>query len=182
MAKFVTTGGKIMPINVVLIEPRIPQNTGNIARTIAVTGARLHIVGPMGFEITDAKLKRAGLDYWKLLDITMYESIDEFYAKNSGEFYYFTTKAENRYSDIKFPENAYLVYGREDAGLPEELIFAHPGTSLRVPMMENARSLNLANTVAITIYEALRQQDFEGLKVKGSLTKYNWDDIEKTNI
>ena len=110
-------------LNIVLIEPQIPQNTGNIARTCAATGARLHLVGPLGFEITDAKLKRAGLDYWRLLDITTYESTPEFFSRNPrGEFYYFTTKARRTYTDIAYPDDAYLVFGREDAGLPEELL------------------------------------------------------------
>ena len=165
-----------MPLNIVLVEPRIPQNTGNIARTCAATGARLHLVGPMGFTITDRQLKRAGLDYWHLLDITYYDGLDEFFAKNTGPFYYFTTKGQHRYCDASYPKDAYLVFGREDAGLPEELLFAHPGQALRLPMREGARSLNLSNTVAIAVFEALRQQDFEGLKEVGALTRYDWAD------
>ena len=137
-------------LNIVLIEPQIPQNTGNIARTCAATGARLHLVGPLGFEITDAKLKRAGLDYWRLLDITTYESTPEFFSRNPrGEFYYFTTKARRTYTDIAYPDDAYLVFGREDAGLPEELLRANPDRCVRLPMIAGARSLNLSNTVAV---------------------------------
>lgn len=167
-----------MPLNIVLVEPRIPQNTGNIARTCAATGSRLHLVGPMGFTITDRQLKRAGLDYWHLLDITYYDGLDEFFEKNAGPFYYFTTKGQHRYCDVAFPENAYLVFGREDAGLPESLLFAHPGSALRLPMRQGARSLNLSNTVAITVYEALRQQEFAGLQAAGALTQYDWADAD----
>lgn len=165
-----------MPLNIVLVEPRIPQNTGNISRTCAATGARLHLVGPMGFTITDRQLKRAGLDYWHLLDITYYDGLDDFFAKNEGPFFYFTTKGQHRYCDVEYPENAYLVFGREDAGLPEELLFEHLGSALRLPMISGARSLNLSNTVAIAVYEALRQRDFTGLQEIGALTRYDWSD------
>ncbi|HAN43900.1 MAG TPA: tRNA (uridine(34)/cytosine(34)/5-carboxymethylaminomethyluridine(34)-2'-O)-methyltransferase TrmL [Ruminococcaceae bacterium] len=166
-----------MPVlNIVLVEPQIPQNTGNIARTCAATGARLHIVKPMGFKIDDAKLKRAGLDYWHLLDITYYDNLSDFFKKNSGEFYYFTTKGKNVYSDVSYPDNAYIVFGREDAGLPEELLKDNPHSCVRVPMISDARSLNLSNTVAIAVYEVLRQWNFPELKFTGSLTKYNWED------
>ena len=136
-------------LNIVLVEPQIPQNTGNISRTCAVTGARLHLVGPLGFSIDDAKLKRAGLDYWDMLDITFYESLNEFFQKNSGPFYYFTTKAPHTYSDISYPQGAYILFGREDAGLPEALLVQNPDTCVRLPMTKGARSLNLSNTVAV---------------------------------
>lgn len=165
-------------INIVLVEPQIPQNTGNIARTCAATGARLHLVGPMGFQIDDKKLKRAGLDYWHLLDITYYKSLPEFFEKNQGPFYYFTTKGQHRYSDVQYPDNVYIVFGREDAGLPEELLFQNPERCVRLPMIEGARSLNLSNTVAIAVYEVLRQRDFTALKTKGQLTKYHWEERE----
>lgn len=164
------------PLNIVLVEPQIPQNTGNIARTCAATGARLHLVKPMGFTVDDKKLKRAGLDYWHLLDITYYENLQDFFEKNSGPFYYFTTKARHRYSDVKYPEGAYLVFGREDAGLPEALLYENPETCVRLPMRSMARSLNLSNTVAIAVYEALRQQDFDGLLEQGSLREYQWEE------
>lgn len=161
-------------LNIVLVEPQIPQNTGNISRTCAATGARLHLVGPMGFTITDKQLKRAGLDYWHLLDITYYESLDEFFEKNNGPFYYFSTKAEHIYSDVSYPDGAYLVFGKETAGLPEDLMHDDPEHSVRLPMLDDdaARSLNLSNTVAVGVYEVLRQWGFPALRTKGHLTKY----------
>lgn len=164
------------PLNIVLVEPQIPQNTGNIARTCAATGARLHLVKPMGFTVDDKKLKRAGLDYWYLLDIRYYENLQDFFEKNSGPFYYFTTKARHRYSDVTYPEGAYLVFGREDAGLPESLLYQNPETCVRLPMRSMARSLNLSNTVAIAVYEALRQGGFDGLQEQGSLREYQWEE------
>ena len=162
-------------LNIVLVEPQIPQNTGNIARTCAATGTRLHLVGPMGFTVDDRKLKRAGLDYWHLLDITYYEGLDDFFARNSGPFYYFTTKAKNRYTDVVYPDGAYLVFGREDAGLPESLLVKNPASCVRLPMRGEARSLNLSNTVAVGVYEALRQWDFPALQNAGHLREYDWD-------
>ena len=162
-------------LNIVLVEPQIPQNTGNIARTCAATGARLHLVGPMGFTVDDRKLKRAGLDYWHLLDITYYEGLDDFFARNSGPFYYFTTKAKNRYTDVAYPDGAYLVFGREDAGLPESLLVKNPASCVRLPMRGEARSLNLSNTVAVGVDEALRQWDFPALQNAGRLREYDWD-------
>ncbi len=156
-------------INIVLIEPQIPQNTGNIARTCAATGAKLHLVGPMGFKIDDKKLKRAGLDYWNMLDITFYKSSDEFFEKNSGEFFYFSTKAAKRYTDVVYKENTYIIFGREDAGLKEELLKKNLPSCVRLPMADDARSLNLSNAVAIAVYEVLRQHDFQGLTDKGML-------------
>ena len=162
-----------MTLNIVLVEPQIPQNTGNIARTCAATGARLHIVKPMGFEIDDKKLKRAGLDYWYLLDITYYENTADFFEKNKGgEFFYFTTKGKNIYSDAKYPDNAYIVFGREDAGLDEALLHDNPDSCVRLPMIPEARSLNLSNTVAIATYEVLRQWGYPELLTEGKLTKY----------
>ncbi len=162
-----------MTLNIVLVEPQIPQNTGNIARTCPATGARLHIVKPMGFEIDDKKLKRAGLDYWYLLDITYYENITDFFEKNKdGEFFYFTTKGKNIYSDAKYPDNAYIVFGREDAGLDEALLHDNPDSCVRLPMIPEARSLNLSNTVAIAAYEVLRQWGYPELLTEGKLTKY----------
>ena len=162
-------------VNIVLIEPQIPQNTGNIARTCACTGARLHLVEPMGFRVDDKKLKHAGLDYWKYLDITYYESTEDFFEKNkSGNFFYFSTKAKQRYSDVEYPDNAFLVFGREDAGLPEELPKSNPDRCIRIPMQSDCRSLNLSNSAAIGVYEVLRQWDFPHLKESGELTKYHW--------
>lgn len=164
-------------INIVLLEPQIPQNTGNIARTCAATGASLHLIRPMGFEVDDKKLKRAGLDYWHALDITYYDGIDDFNEKNPGaEMYFFSTKAENKYTDVEYPQKVFLVFGREDAGLPEELLKANRNRCVRLPMRDNLRSLNLSNTVAIAVYEVLRQRDFEGLKASGELARLSWDD------
>lgn len=163
-------------LNIVMVEPEIPQNTGNVARTCAATGARLHLVGPMGFKIDDKKLKRAGLDYWHLLDITYYESLSDFLSKNSGEFFYFTTKARKVYSDVSYPDNCYLLFGKETKGLPEELLLRNPDRCVRLPMIEGARSLNLSNTVAIAAYEALRQWDFPELQNFGQLHNYRWGD------
>lgn len=165
-------------LNIVLVEPQIPQNTGNVARTCAATGARLHLVGPMGFKVDDAKLKRAGLDYWHFLDITYYDDLTDFFDKNSGDFYYFSTKAQSVYSDVEYPDNAYLVFGKETAGLPEKLLFDNPESCVRLPMIGEARSLNLSNTVAIGVYEVLRQWGYPELKNSGELTKYNWNDAK----
>ena len=132
-------------LNIVLVEPRIPQNTGNVARTCACTACRLHLVGPMGFAIDDKKLKHAGLDYWHYLDISYYDGLDDFFAKNSGPYYYFTTKAPQRYTDVAYPDGAYLVFGREDAGLPEALLAANQEHCIRMPMRDTCRSLNLSN-------------------------------------
>ena len=161
-------------LNVVLIEPEIPQNTGNISRTCAATGARLHLVGPMGFRLDDKKMKRAGLDYWPLLDITVYENAQAFFSQNSGPFFYFSTKARRVYTEVTYPDGAYLVFGKETAGLPEEWLRDHPDNSVRLPMLDDeaARSLNLSNVVAVGTYEVLRQWGFPRLRTEGRLTKY----------
>jgi len=163
-------------LNIVLVEPEIPQNTGNIARTCAATGARLHIIEPMGFKIDDKKLKRAGLDYWHLLDITYYKDINDFYEKNDGEYFYFSTKAKHIYSDIKYPENTYLFFGKETKGLPEELLYENPDRCVRMPMINSshARSLNLSNCVCVGAFEVLRQWGFSELLCEGKLTKFDW--------
>ncbi len=161
-------------LNIVLVEPQIPQNTGNIARTCAATGARLHLIEPMGFKIDDAKLKRAGLDYWDLLDITYYKSLEDFFTQINGDFFFFSTKARKIYSDISYPDNAYLFFGKETAGLPETLLFNNPEKCVRIPMIDDARSLNLSNSVAVGVYEVLRQWSFPALLCKGSLTKFEW--------
>lgn len=162
-------------LNIALIEPEIPQNTGNIARTCAATGARLHLVGPMGFQITDKQVKRAGLDYWDKLNISYYDSTEEFFEKNKdGKFYYFTTKAEIAHSDMKYENNAFLVFGKETKGLPEELLKENHDTCVRLPMRGIIRSLNLANAVCAGTYEVLRQWGYPQLVQKGKLTKYEW--------
>ncbi|MBR4626655.1 MAG: tRNA (uridine(34)/cytosine(34)/5-carboxymethylaminomethyluridine(34)-2'-O)-methyltransferase TrmL [Ruminococcus sp.] len=162
-------------LNIVLVEPQIPQNTGNISRTCAVTGARLHLVRPLGFEISDKHLKRAGLDYWDKLDITCYDGLEDFFARNpDGKFFYFTTKGRYVHSDVEYPNNAYLVFGREDKGLPEELLRDNPESCVRIPMRNGLRSLNLSNSAAIAVYEVLRQWDYPDLSREGKLTKYEW--------
>ena len=161
-------------LNIVLVEPQIPQNSGNIARTCAVTGARLHMVGPMGFAVDDKKLKRAGLDYWHQLDITYYQDQADFFAKNSGPFFYFTSKGPRRHVDVTYPDGAYLVFGREDAGLPEALLAANQEHCIRMPMRDTCRSLNLSNSVAVGVYEVLRQWDFPELLDHGRLREYEW--------
>lgn len=162
-------------INLVLVEPEIPQNTGNIARTCAATGCKLHIVKPMGFTIDDKKLKRAGLDYWHLLGIQYYENLDDFFEKNKdGRFFYSTTKGVNTYSEVSYRDGDYILFGKETKGLPEELLFQNKESCIRIPMIDEARSLNLSNAVAIVAYEALRQTGFEQLKQVGQLTKFEW--------
>lgn len=161
-------------LNVVLVEPEIPQNTGNISRTCAATGARLHLVRPLGFTINDRNLKRAGLDYWQYLDVSYYDDLNDFFEKNDGSFYYFTKKAKNVYSDIRYPDGCYLIFGKETAGLPEELLYANPETSVRIPMISAARCLNLSNSVAVGVYEALRQWGYPALSRQGSLKQYSW--------
>jgi len=151
--------------NIVLVEPEIPQNTGNIARTCAATGSKLHIIKPMGFEISDRTLKRAGLDYWDKLEVTYYENYEDFIEKNPGaEQFFFTAHTEKPYTEIEYPEKVYLVFGKETAGLPRELIEANPERSVRIPMLPTLRCLNLSNAVAIATYEVLRQRNFLGMK------------------
>lgn len=150
--------------NIVLYQPEIPQNTGNIARTCSVTDSRLHIIKPMGFEIDDRKLKRAGLDYWHFLDITYYENLVDFFDKNTGgRFFYCSTKAPHCYCDVSFADGDYLVFGKETAGLPENLLKENLDSCIRIPMQSEVRSLNLSNSVSIILYEALRQTGFAGL-------------------
>ena len=160
---------KIKDINIVLHEPEIPQNTGNIAITCAATGAALHIIKPMGFEIDDRKLKRAGLDYWHLLDITYYENLDDFFEKNPGcDFYLFSTKAPRCYTDVEYKTPVFLFFGKETKGLPEDFLRANIERCVRIPMRENLRSLNLSNSAAIGVYEVLRQQGFRGQQSESS--------------
>ncbi len=163
-------------LNVVLVEPEIPQNTGNIARTCAATGARLHLVRPLGFSISEKAVKRAGLDYWDLLDITVYDSTEDFFEKTKGgKYYYFSTKARHIHSDMSYPDGAYLLFGRETAGLPEKLLHDNPDTAVRIPMISEARSLNLSNSVAVAVYEVLRQWSYPELLCSGNLRSYRWD-------
>lgn len=154
--------------HIVLVEPEIPPNTGNVARTCAATGCVLHLVEPLGFDINDKTLKRAGLDYWSLLDVRTYRNLDHFFAENpNGKYYYLTTKAPRAYTEACFQDGDYLMFGKETRGLPESLLVQHPERCLRIPMREGARSLNLSNSVAVTVFEALRQTDFRGLQEAG---------------
>lgn len=150
----------MLHINIVLHEPEIPQNTGNIARTCAVTGASLHLIEPLGFEIDSAKLKRAGLDYWDKLDVHRYSSIDDFFSKTEGNYFFFTTKTDKSFADVKYRGNVYLIFGKETKGLPRELIDAHLDTAVRIPMKNDLRCLNLSNSAAVAVYEVLRQNGY----------------------
>ena len=161
-----------MALNIVMVEPEIPQNAGNVARTCAVTGAKLHLVRPLGFEVSDKHLKRAGLDYWQYLDISYYDSIEEVMDKfyNGKNFWFFSTKAKHVHSDVSYSDGDFLVFGKETKGLPEPLLEKYYDKTLRIPMLGNLRSLNLSNSVALSVYEALRQNNFEGLNSEGNLT------------
>lgn len=152
-------------LNIVLVEPEIPGNTGNISRTCAILGAHLHLIEPLGFSIDEKHLKRAGLDYWDKLKLTVYPNLDAFYAQNQGgDFYYFSTKASRRYTQVRYQEQSYLIFGKETKGLPEEIVYGNPERAVRIPMREGLRSLNLANSVAIAAYEAARQMGFPDLR------------------
>ena len=161
-------------IHIVLVEPEIPQNTGNISRTCAATGCALHLIKPLGFSIDEKAVRRAGLDYWQYLNLTVHESYEDFLkaAEGKGRFYYCTTKAQRVYSQAEFntQEDLYLLFGPETRGLPERILKEHPEECIRIPMIPDARSLNLSNAVAIIAYEALRQQGFQALKTQGALT------------
>ena len=162
-------------MHIVLLETEIPQNAGNIARTCAVTNSTLHLIKPLGFSVEDKYLKRAGLDYWKLLDIRYYENWEDFVSKNKdAKLFMATTKAKKVYTEVEYGENDYLVFGKESAGIPEEILLNYEETSVRIPMLDVARSLNLSNSVAIMLYEALRQQNFSGLLKEGQLHRYKW--------
>ena len=170
-------------IKIALINPQIPQNTGNIARTCAATGASLHLVRPLGFSTDDKSLKRAGLDYWDLLDVYYYDDIDEFLEKSGcstaegsclKDMYFFTTKARRVYSEIEYTGDSWLVFGSETSGIPEELLISYPDACCRIPMIEESRSLNLSNSAAIAVYEAMRQTGFTNLKQSGSLHRLSW--------
>ena len=162
-------------VNVVLVEPEIPMNTGNIARTCAATGSVLHLIRPLGFDISDSAVKRAGLDYWHLVDVRVYDGLDDFFARNpDADFFCFSTKAPRKYTDVTYPENVYLLFGKETKGLPEDFLHDHPDRCLRIPMREGLRSLNLSNSVAVAVYEVLRQSGFAGLQEAGRLTRFDW--------
>ena len=158
-------------LNIVLVEPEIPQNCGNIARTCAATGCTLHLIRPLGFDISEKAVKRAGLDYWHLVDVRDYENLADFFAKNDVKrMWCLSTKAPRRYTEAQFQEGDYLFFGKETKGLPEDFLEANRDACIRLPMREEARSLNLSNSVAIAVYEALRQQDFAGLLDHGKMS------------
>ena len=182
-----------MSLNIVLLEPEIPQNTGNIGRTCVATGTRLHLIEPMGFQVTDKWVRRAGLDYWDKLDVTVYDSYPDFLYKNFGvvsgsedsgqvgssvpgqpDLYFATTKARHVYSDIDYQDDCYIMFGKESAGIPEEILVEHPDRCIRIPMWGDIRSLNLSNSVAIVTYEVMRQWGFGGLNTKGELHRLKW--------
>ena len=157
-------------LNIVLVEPEIPQNTGNISRTCAATGSRLHLIKPLGFDISDRQLKRAGLDYWHLLDVRVYENLEDFFSKNRiRQMRLFSTKAPRCYTEAAYEDECYLIFGKETKGLPEAFLNAHPEDCVKLPMIEEARSLNLSNAVAVGVFEALRQLGFPHLKQWGKM-------------
>jgi len=162
-------------MNIVLLEPEIPQNTGNIGRTCMVSGNTLHLVGPLGFSVDDKYLKRSGLDYWSELDVHYYHDFDDFISKNnSSRIYMATTKARQLYTDVVYSIDDFIVFGKESAGIPEELLLQYRDTAIRIPMIPNRRCLNLSSSVAIVVYEAMRQQNFAGMQIEGALHKYQW--------
>lgn len=162
-------------INIVLLEPEIPANTGNIGRTCVATGTRLHLIEPLGFSLSEKALKRAGMDYWPDLDVTTYIDYEDFLARNSGaQIFYATTKGRHIYSDAAYPDGCYIMFGKESAGIPEEILREHPDTCVRIPMIGETRSLNLSNSVAVVLYEALRQQGFAHMKTEGELHRLHW--------
>lgn len=164
-------------LNIVLLEPEMPANTGNIGRTCCATGTRLHLIEPMGFRINDKMLKRAGLDYWDKLDVTIYDCLEDFLDKNPAakeKLYMATTKSRKRYTDVTFEKNDYIMFGKESAGIPEEILVKSPETAIRIPMNPEIRSLNLSNSVAIVLYEALRQNDFFSMQTEGNLHRLHW--------
>ncbi len=164
-----------MALNIVLLEPEIPANTGNIGRTCVATGTRLHLIEPLGFRLGEKDLKRAGMDYWSRLDVTTYSNYEDFLGRNPGaKIYMATTKGRQVYSEVQYESDCFLMFGKESAGIPEELLKEHPETAIRIPMVGETRSLNLSNAAAIVLYEALRQHGFAHLKLEGQLTKYNW--------
>lgn len=164
-------------LNIVLFEPEIPSNTGNIGRTCVATGTRLHLIEPLGFRLNEKAIQRAGMDYWKDLDVTTYLNFEDFMKRNPGaRIYMATTKARKIYTDVQYEEDCYLMFGKESAGIPEEILVEHPDTAIRIPMNENIRSLNLANSVAIVLYEALRQHEFSHMQLEGQLRNYQWQE------
>lgn len=162
-------------MNVVLLEPEIPSNTGNIGRTCVATGSRLHLIEPLGFRLNEKAIRRAGMDYWDQLDVTRYINFEEFLEKNPGaKLYMASTKAPRSYTDVHYEPDCYLMFGKESAGIPEEILLRYQERAVRIPMIEGTRSLNLGNSVAIVLYEALRQNGFAQMELSGHLTRFTW--------
>ncbi len=163
-------------LNIVLHEPEIPANTGNIGRTCVATGVRLHLIEPLGFKLTEKALKRAGMDYWKDLDVTTYIDFDDFLSRNPGaKIYMATTKAQKMYTEVAYEPDCYIMFGKESAGIPEEILVKYQENCVRIPMIGDIRSLNLGNSVAVILYEALRQNGFEGMRTEGNLHRLSWN-------
>ena len=164
-------------LNIVLFEPEIPANTGNIGRTCVATGTSLHLIEPLGFSLSEKALKRAGMDYWQDLDVHTYVNWEDFCEKNpNARIYYATTKARHVYSDVHYEPDSYIMFGKESARIPEEILKDNPDTCVRIPMIGETRSLNLSNSVAIVLYEALRQNEFDHMKLEGQLHSLSWDE------
>ena len=164
-------------MNIVLYEPEMPANTGNIGRTCVATNTKLHLIEPLGFRLDEKKIRRAGMDYWKDLDVTTYLDYEEFLEKNPGaKIYYATTKGLQTYTDVRFEDDCYIMFGKESAGIPEEILMKHKENCIRIPMINDIRSLNLSNSVAIVLYEALRQNGFEKMNMEGHLHRLHWKD------
>ena len=164
-------------MNIILLEPEIPQNTGNIGRTCVATGTTLHLIKPLGFAIDDKSVKRCGLDYWQDLDLKVYENFDDFLSKNpNAKIFMATTKAQKTYADVQYDKDSFIMFGKESAGIPEEILLKYKETCIRIPMLEQYRSLNLSNSVAIILYEALRQNNFDNFLIEGELHRHNWNE------
>lgn len=164
-------------MNIVLLEPEIPSNTGNIGRTCVATGTSLHLIKPLGFSLEGKEIKRAGLDYWKDLDVTIYENFEDFLVKNKdAKIYMATTKGLHMHTEVNYEPDSFIMFGKESAGIPEEILLKNKDNAIRIPMIGEIRSLNLANSVAIVLYEALRQNNFTDMKVSGELHKYSWEE------
>lgn len=162
-------------LNIVLHQPEIPANTGNIGRTCVATGTRLHLIEPLGFRLNEKEIKRAGMDYWNDLEVIRYVNFEEFLEKNPGaKIYYATTKAQHTYTEVNYEPDCYIMFGKESAGIPEEILVGHPDTCIRIPMLDSIRSLNLSNSVAIVLYEALRQNNFDHMQMEGELHRLHW--------
>lgn len=164
-------------MNIVLLEPEIPANTGNIGRTCVATGTKLHLIEPLGFRLTENNIRRAGMDYWEKLDVRRYINYEDFLDQNHPRrIFMATTKAKRDYTEVEYTEDDYIMFGKESAGIPEEILIENEETCIRIPMLNEIRSLNLSNSVAIVLYEALRQQGFSGLQKKGELHRLSWKD------